>query len=317
MNYPSYAFKSKFSKTIPSDLKSVDIAFVGECFDERGAQTIKILNEIENLLVSTFKFDPDTQEINLDRCEIKRSGLINLLSNKKRILLDITTLGLGEVLHILMAAKQGGHTSIEFLYAEPGKYTADSRNADTDDEAQQKNFKLTKNCRFQAIQGFAHEHQPNIKAYHVFFLGFEPGRMRNALEQRGTLNRTHYQMQVVLGVPAFKIGWEANSIKSHLDILEEFEISEHSISYCQANSIRESYLTIWDLYRQLGDERGCFYVSPLGTKPQAVGAALFLLETKGIDPSTSLYYDNPERVYGRSQQISGWHHVTVTLQLDK
>lgn len=95
--------------------------------------------------------------------------------------------------------------------------------------------------------------------------------------------------------------------------MDELDIDDHSIVYCQANSIRETYLTLWELYRQLGDERGCFYVSPLGTKPHAVGAGLFLLETKGCEPTTSLYYDHPVRVNKRSKGYATWHHVTVKL----
>jgi hypothetical protein len=92
------------------------------------------------------------------------------------------------------------------------------------------------------------------------------------------------------------------------------EITEHSITYCQANSIREAYFTLWELYRQLGDEHGCFFVSPLGTKPHTVGTALFLMETKSREVPTSLYYDNPERIVKRSTEVTAWHHVRVQLK---
>jgi hypothetical protein len=287
----------------------VDAAFVGSVVDVRGTASTSFLKGILKE-VSVFRFDARNQKIYLDEREINRERLIAHIGTK-RILLDVTTLGLGEILHILMAARQGKHQAVEFLYAEPGEYT--SNVGESSDDSIRRDFKLTKNCKFQSVLGFAHEYQQNMKAAHVFFLGFEPGRIRNAFEQRDDLDMDRYQIQVILGVPAFQTGWEANSIRPHLLVLEDLGISEHSISYCQANSMRESYLTLWDLYRQLGNEQGCFYVSPLGTKPQAVGAALFLLETKGCDPTTSLFYDHPERVSNRSSDIANWHHVTVQL----
>ena len=97
-----------------------------------------------------------------------------------------------------------------------------------------------------------------MKAAHVFMLGYESARIRNAFEQLGERNRKLYGVYAIIGVPAFQSGWEANSIRPHLHVLEELDIDEHSIVYCQANSIRETYLTLWELYRQLGDESGCF-----------------------------------------------------------
>jgi len=247
----------------------------------------------------------------LDNGETNRERLSTLVAGKKRVLLDTTTLGLGEILQVLLALARVNSRTIEFIYAEPKRYTR--RTADGEINWQLRDFTLTENCSFISVQGFAHEYQPSMRAAHVFLLGFEPSRILNAIEQRNDLDRAKYKFHVVVGVPAFQAGWEANAIRPHLAVLENLEISEHSISYCQANSIREAYLGLWDLYKQLGDERGCFYVSPLGTKPHAVGAALFLLETKGSDKPTSLYYDHPSRVASRSTDVATWHHVQVEL----
>lgn len=310
MNLPSYTFTSRISLSTPEGLTGVGVAFVGESVDDRGSATIKALQEVMTT-VSTLRFDASNQVIYLDGREVNRERLVAHINGKERILLDVTTLGLGEILHILMATRQGGYKSVEFLYAEPVEYTQDIVNGT--DDPKRREFKLTKNCRFQSVLGFAHEYQTNMKAAHVFFLGFEPGRIRNAFEQRDDLNTDQYCIHVIIGVPAFQAGWESNTIRPHLHVLVEQDINEHAITYCQANSIRESYLTLWDLYQQLGDERRCFYVSPLGTKPHAVGTALFLLETKGSDSATSLFYDHPERVSNRSSSVAAWHHVTVCL----
>lgn len=308
MTAPGYRFHSTQSKSVPVQLAGVDLAFCGGSVDDRGSATIDALKGASRA-VCELKYSPDDQIVYLDGQPTTRARLAARLSGARRILMDATTLGLGEILNLLMAMKSGGYQQVEFLYAEPGEYT--KVKSDDDDEPQYRKFALTKNCRFQAIHGYAHAYEPNMVARHVFMLGYESARARNALEQRGDIDRDRYQIQAVIGVPAFQSGWEANTIKTHLDVLEEQDVADHLISYCQANSIREGYLTLWELFRQLGDERSCFYVSPLGTKPHAVAATLFLLETKGGDWTTSLYYDHPERVSNRSTGYATWHHVTV------
>lgn len=310
MTGPGYVFTSKQSSSVPSELAGLDLAFVGGSVDDRGFATINALNDVARK-ISEFRFDSNYQEIYLNGQKTNRQRLVEHMADTSRILIDATTLGLGEILHILMAARQGGHQKVEFLYAEPGEYTR-SETA-SKDESQSREFALTTNCRFQGVLGFAHEYQSNMKAAHVFMLGYESARIRNAVEQLGDRDRRRYGIYAVIGVPAFQSGWESNSIRPHLRVLEELDIDDHSIVYCQANSIRETYLTLWELYRQLGDESGCFYVSPIGTKPHAVGAGLFLLETKGGEPTTSLYYDHPERLNRRSKGYATWHHVTVEL----
>ncbi len=308
-NTACYIFTSSQHKTPPT-LTGVDIAFVGVSVDDRGNATTSALKSAASKL-STLKFIASNQTTYLDGKVVNRAKLTSYITGKKRILLDTTTLGLGEILQVLLAINRANIASVEFLYAEPQEYTRTTTTNMVD--RQLRDFSLTQNCTFCSMQGFAHEYQSNMRAAHVFFLGFEPARILNALEQRNDFNHDVYRCHVILGVPAFQAGWESNSIRPHLSVLDQMEIREHSITYCQANSIREAYMTLWDLYRQLGDERGCFFVSPLGTKPHAIGAALFLIETKGSDIPTSLYYDHPERVQKRSSEVATWHLVRVQL----
>lgn len=308
MTAPSYRFTSNQSNVAPPQLEGVDLAFVGGSVDDRGSATIDALRKTSRV-VSELQYCPDDQKIKLNKQDSSRSRLSEHMGSVKRILIDATTLGLGEILNILMAVQINRRSEVEFLYAEPGEYTK-SKPAH-DEEPQHRKFALTTNCRFQGMQGYAHAYQSNMVAKHVFLLGYESARLRNAIEQRGDIDRNRYQIQVVIGVPAFQTGWESNTTRTHLHVLEELEVANHRVAYCQANSIRESYLTLWDLYSQMGDERSCFYISPLGTKPHAVASALFLLETKGSDWATSLYYDHPERVSNRSKGYSKWHHVAV------
>jgi hypothetical protein len=305
-----YTFLSKKYSSVPDEISGVDIVFLGEQVDDRGVATIDALRS-KNNDCRTVRFDVATQCIYLNGEAVRRIKIEELITGKKRVLLDATTLGLGEILQILIIAGKIGLTEIEFLYTEPRSYSQKNSLADSDQS--HRKFDLTRNCKFRAIQGFAHEYDSSQNATHIFFLGFEPGRIRNAIEQRGEIDAQRYKCHMIVGVPAFQTGWETNSIRPHLSLMEELYITERSITYCSANSIRETYLTLWQLYDELGDERHCFYVSPLGTKPHAVGTALFLFETKGNEKTTSLYYDHPERIAQRSSEIGTWHHVKINF----
>lgn len=306
--FPGYRIRSRVTDTQPV-LEGADLAIVGSAVDDRGRAAVSAL---EGALPSVriFEFDASSHLIYLDGGETRIDRLRAEFTGKARVILDATTLGVGAVLHLLVALTRAGVTSVEFLYVEPVSYT---RREEANGHAQQRDFALSMNCKFSTVQGFAQEYDPSRLAAHIFMLGFEPARMLNAIEQRGYEDPHKTRFHAVVGVPAFQSGWEANSIRPHLSAMEELRIQEASISYCQANSIREAYLALWGLYRNLGDEQSCFYVSPLGTKPHGVAAALFLLETKSSEAPTSLYYDHPHRVAGRCSDVGAWHHVVVDL----
>lgn len=308
MSEPHYKFISENFDSSPSGLTGCEVAFVGMAVDERGKSSINAIKTATNS-VHTVQFDPENQRLHLDNRETKPERIALMIQSATRIVLDGTTLGLGEILHILMSAKLAGKKAIEFLYAEPKAYTKSA--SPTKVDSTQRKFHLTQNRQFIGINGFNSPLQKGMEAAHILFLGFEPDRVINALVQRGDINRETYQLLVVIGVPAFQSGWELNSIKPHLAVLDEQKINQSMISYCAAASVSEAYLTIWDLYKRLRDDRRVFYVSPLGTKPHTIATTLFLLETKGAHWVTSLYYDHPQRVDKRSSGESTWHHVKV------
>ncbi|MFA5589370.1 MAG: hypothetical protein WDA70_01440 [Lysobacteraceae bacterium] len=304
------AFKF-FSSTAPElddAWLACDMALVGEAVDDRGEASIQAISQSAREML-TLRFDVLNQAFYLNGVETRFSDFRAKLHKEAVILIDGTTLGFGEILQSVRFAKSNGCRELRFLYAEPKSY---SGSVPLEGHAQAIDHRLTTNCSFSTVQGFAQEYSSSRLCSHVFMLGFEPSRLLSAIEQRQFSNDTR-RLFAIVGVPAFQAGWEAFSIRPHLDALADIAIGENQIYYCQANSVREAYITLWSLYRELGDENGCFYVSPLGTKPHSVAAALFLVETKGADACTSLYYDHPERVKHRSKDVGQWHCVRVTL----
>lgn len=300
-------FSSTSPEIDPSWLKC-DIALVGGAVDDRGEASIAAITRVAGQMLE-LRFDVGNQAFFVNGAVTRFQQFEEKLDPAADILLDCTTLGFGEILQAVRYAKRRGCAQIRFLYAEPRAY---SGNVPLQGHAQAIDHQLTTNCNFSTVQGFAQEYSSSRVSSHVFMLGFEPSRLLSAIEQRQFTDDTK-RLFAMIGVPAFQAGWEAFSIRPHLDALADIAIDENQIYYCQANSVREAYLTLWSLYRELGDDNACFYVSPLGTKPHSVAAALFLVETKGAEASTSLYYDHPERVRSRSKDIGQWHLVTAKL----
>ena len=304
----AFHFHSHASASLDDAWLASDIALVGEAVDDRGEASIAAISANAGQVL-TLRFDVQAQRFYVNGVETRFVDFQAKLARDAVILIDGTTLGFGEILQIVRFAKSNNCRELRFLYAEPKSY---SGSVPPEGHAQAIDHQLTTNCSFSTIQGFAQEYSSSRLCSHVFMLGFEPSRLLSAIEQRQFSDDTK-RLFAIVGVPAFQAGWEAFSIRPHLDALADVSIDENQIYYCQANSVREAYLTLWSLYRELGDENGCFYVSPLGTKPHSIAAALFLVETKGAEACTSLYYDHPERVKRRSKDVGQWHFVKVAL----
>jgi hypothetical protein len=284
----------------------VDVLISGVAVDTRGREVINSLEKLakEKILL---QFEPKGNRILVDGEEIRNQRFLDRLRNKS-VRIETTTLGLAEILLTLRALNDVGIFRCEFIYLEPGEYVNNAEPSRTDFNP---NFSLTQNCDFRAIPGFAQAYEDNDPAVHVYFLGYEKSRLLKAVEQRDSVDPNRYIRHVVIGVPSFEAGWENNVFSSHATYLDQINVNESRIDYCPANSAQEAYLLLWGLYKNYGNERRTFFVSPLGTKPHGVGAAMFLLETRGATYPTSFYYDNPVRMKERSREIAAWHHITA------
>lgn len=305
-----YTFTNTTLRSIHEvDFNNYDCIFYGDSVDERGNN----LNQYIEIASHLKKFKVSQDSLNLSIItngeNIDKKRLADNLTNYEEIIIDSTTLGLAEIIFIILSVQIAKKKSISFLYAEPKLY---KRSVDLNSSSLV-TFELTHNCVFQGIKGITLQYDSGDKACHIFMLGFEPGRLQNAIEQRNDIEEDYYEKYFVIGVPAFQHGWEKDTLYPHLSILDELDIHENKIIYTQANSIYSSYISLWELYEKLGNEDKIFFVSPLGTKPHSIGAALFLAETKGYDNPTSIFYDHPIRNNKRSEAINQLHLTKITF----
>lgn len=302
-------FKSRVEPECPT-LAHCKIAFVGSPVDERGAAACEAVAEA---CASVHKFEVDVYNptYKLDGVAKHPPEIARMIedSNAGVVLLEATTLGLAELLILLRAVRTAKLESVEILYVEPAEYTS-SRRRDEEVGAQDE-YKLSLNQKFTGVHGFTHQYYERSKNNHVFFVGFEYGRVINAFEERSYDDESLTSFSFIAGVPAFMPGWERSSIDAHLPALEHVGANASNIQFAEASSVRDAYRALWKLYSTSASELSIFYVSPLGTKPHAIGAALFLLETRQDERATSLFYDHPQRVAGRSSGVGSWHLVSV------
>lgn len=284
-----------------------DVLFVGEAVDDRGSAALGAFQSRAKKVVQLGYAD---QKLLVDGQESSIKALQSTLSKSSKITFEATTLGMAEVLRGLQAAKEVGIDEVHFLYVEPRYYS--KLEPLIDGVLSPREFELTANNRFVSLQGFAHEFSEDQISHHVCFLGYESSRVQQAFEQRGEYPDRTYHRFFVLGIPAFSPGWETNVLANHAQILKRMNLTGNAIKYCAANSIREAYLLLWELYRSVANENTVFWISPLGTKPHTIASALFLLETKGSPQSTSLFYDHPKRTSKRSGDVARYHLVKVS-----
>ena len=118
--------------------------------------------------------------------------------------------------------------------------------------------------------------------------------------------KRHY---VVFGVPAFQVGWEMNAFANNIETIKI--IPEYEILFCGADNPRAVYEILEELLE--GKKTNSFYVAPLGTKPHAIGVAIFCSK----NPDVGILYDHPMRQEGRSSNLGACHLYSVSETLDK
>jgi hypothetical protein len=306
MSEPRLEFSTRSAPDfVGANFTHCEILFYGDVVDDRGKEAISNLKDKADVAVQVG-FLPGKNELLIDGKAQPFSELTAICRGKNAIRVETTTLGFAEILRIIQAAKGVGICRLEFVYIEPKEYTIYSGAGA--EFLNPREFELTENHVFTSLHGFAFQKGAVTSEHYIFFLGFESSRLMQAFEQNASSINNKC---CVIGIPPFVSGWETNSLASNACDLKTLGFSGGSILYCAANSTREAYLLLWDIYKKLRSEKGTFVVTPLGTKPHSLASALFLVETKGDSYPTALYYDHPVRKKGRSRELRTWHIYAV------
>lgn len=290
---------------IPS-LGQFDIAFYGrDDLDERSKHSAKLTRSLarHQHLIS---YNPDTFELAVDDLKFKADNLQDLSRkfHATSIVLDATTLGFPEIL-LLLHAYYGlaFRPRCGFVYVEPERY---KRREPDEIVARGAEFNLSSGFRAKnAIPPFAVMLSGSQKAHLVSFLGFEGGRLARVLND----DDGHFfkQVTIVFGVPPFQATWDLHALMANHRLLGTGHGTQ--VRFCAANAPRAAFLLLQEAHRALpGSKSDRLAVAPFGTKPMALGAALYCVQANQL----RVVYDHPVLVPGRTEGV----HRTLWYEVD-
>jgi hypothetical protein len=292
------------SPTTPlATLGSWDLAIIGEDgdLDKRSKEACAYVRaNTKTTHMVRFDISGHKNELRLNGTALRLAALKTRFAGVKSLLVEASSLSFPEILYVMLAAIDARIPALRFVYVEPQEYRRDIKGRLCD----QRNFELSNNRRFQAIPGFQTNLSETEVGQAVFFLGFEGSRFGQALEQQEVLRR--WGKHAVFGVPAFSPGWEIDAMANNVQYLDTGD----QVKYAAAASVDAAYRLLGTLLEQDKEERPIL-VAPLGTKPHAIGSALFLIEHESMDRAL-LLYDHPTRSSGRSSEVRRWHFYDVT-----
>ena len=249
----------------------------------------------------TIRYDGHSMGFTIDGQPADSLYLRNIVASaaNEPIALETTTLGFVEVL-LCSRAAYGQTATLDCLYVEPQDY----RRSHDPHLLAKRDFELSGEIvGFRGIPGATKMLNDRRAQKYVFFLGYEGARFRRAFTDLEMLKGR--SSNVIFGIPAFKAGWEMDSIANNVPIMRDEHVS--AVYFCGADNPRAAVDVLSTMYDSLQSDETMF-VAPIGTKPHGVATALFSAQR----PDVGIIYDHPRRSPARSTSVGQWHLFSVT-----
>ena len=285
----------------PSNL-SLDryaLSFCGTALDERGRAAASELSR-KSSVMHTVEYDRRSMVLTVDGQPTAPTELRRIVSSAadRPIALETTTLGFVEVLLCCRAAF-GKTATLDCLYVEPEDY----RRSRDPHLLAKRDFELSGEIvGFRGIPGAARMLTDRRAQKCIFFVGYEGARFRRAFTDLEMLRGR--ESNVVFGIPAFKAGWEMDSIANNVPVMRDEHVS--SVYFCGADNPRAAVELLFAAYDGLEPDETMF-VAPIGTKPHGLATALFVAQRTDV----GVIYDHPHRASDRSTDVGQWHLFSV------
>ena len=274
-------------------------AIMGEIVDERGEAAHRFAKE-HSANIHTLIYDPRTFQVTLNGVVLPAEDLAGAIAThaSQSLLLETTTLGFVETLFCCRATRRQT-AALSLLYIEPAQYHRPQHGR----VLHRRDFDLSHEVEdFSGIPGAAFMLRDDRPTRAVFLVGYEGQRLEQALDQ--TAIRPS-KTAIVIGVPAFKPGWEMDAFANNVGVIHERHL-ERGAFFAGAQNPAAAYRALDRIYRSC--EHGeRLLVGPIGTKPHGIGAALFACD----HPEIGVIYDHPKRSKGRSTKIGSWHLFNI------
>ena len=275
------------------------LTFCGTPLDDRGRMAVGELSG-RSLVTHTVKYDGRSMGLTVNGQPAVPRDLLSMFESAENrpIALETTTLGFVEVLLCCRAAL-GRTAPLDCLYVEPEDY----RRSPDPHLLAKRDFELSGEIvGFRGIPGATRMLNDRRPQKCVFFLGYEGARFRRAFTDLEMLKGR--SSNVVFGIPAFKPGWEMDSIANSVPVMRDEHVS--SVYFCGADNPRAAVDFLLTTYDSLQPDETMF-VAPIGTKPHGLATALFVAEREDV----GVIYDHPHLATNRSTSVGQWHVFSV------
>lgn len=136
-------------------------------------------------------------------------------------------------------------------------------------------------------------------------IGFDTQRLQTIYE-----NLKPKKIRPIVGFPSFVPGWKLTAIKMNYYVLKSADCLDEVIS-CEASSPFAMYALLDEEF-QRHNRYFDIYISPLGTRPHCLGAAIFASRNSSV----FLIYDFPVEKKYRSQDVLKTNIYNLSKYLD-
>lgn len=261
-----------------------NINFVGNISSEPRADDKEKIEQLSRkckcssyLLNYDYEYDCFLCDQNKYNLQSETNKFIQKLDTRIPLILNITSMNLRLIGTMLYHIKKFEFEKVYCVYTEPLRYCKNKEG-----ESQNKDrFDLYKKFKgISTIPGFLRENDKKLTERWVVFLGFEGKRWEQINEQYDFTN-----IVPVITLPSYQPGWHNYALEENMDLLK---LADRKPEYIIANS----YLSAYNYLQNITEVSPEWYirVSPMGTKINALGALLFVLNnTKNLE----ILYDNP------------------------
>lgn len=291
-----------------NDLPVMDIAFVGASdLDDRSVHSVERSSKL-GVRKYVVRYDPELFTLTVgDRLYRANGGDLEdfaLHFGANSVVIDATTLDFAEIALLLYAYTFSTiKPRVGFLYVEPKEYV---RRTLVDPAVNGTAFDLSDGFTTKSIPPFSTLLQSNHNVHLLAFLGFEGGRLTRALAADD--GQFVKKVSVIFGIPPFQATWDLESFMANSRLLSNKDVA---VKFCGANNPKAAYEI---LVKALGaitaySECNRLMVSPFGTKPMAIGVALYCATHK----QPRVLFDHPKRKKGRTRGVHCTHWYEVDL----
>jgi hypothetical protein len=290
---------------LPAGQGQFDIAFYGrEDLDDRSKFSAPLSRSLARRS-ALVQYDPLRFELKVDGISFRGDDLQDVVRHfpATSIVIDATTMEFPEIALILRAYRRLSFQPARcvFIYTEPAEYV---RRPAGESPAPGSAFDLSLGFRAKnAIPAFTPLLSGGNKAHLVAFLGFEGARLLRVLNDDD--GHFYTDVTVVFGTPPYQATWDMDALMANTRLIDQFS---PSVRFSGANNPRGAYLLLQEVDRGLdGSPCNRLAVAPFGTKPTAIGAALYCVEMDRM----RVVYDHPERKAGRTRGVHRTHWLEV------